>query len=203
MAARPKKTDYTFEDWRAAASLSTADDLGGRGGAPSPDLVDTSGRPAEPRPPVITVTDAQLKTLWGAIQPQQQLAKWSLAYGLQQHGASPATAYRRLAKLEPTLLLVRATSGEVFGAMAGRPWAPDSKRGEYEYYGKGENTWLFSFGVDGGHSERGGAAAGVRLLKQGWSRANSDFQYCGASGFVSIVRTLGPRESHFHRLCGR
>ena len=99
----PPKIEYAFEDWRAAADLSAADEQ-----QPLAAPIPTVERPKRPAPVVILTTGPQLEALWGAMAPQQQLAKWSLAYGLRQHGASLATAYRRLARLEPTLLLVAA-----------------------------------------------------------------------------------------------
>jgi hypothetical protein len=115
--------------------------------------------------------ERKLSALWHGLPPRLQVADWELVYGLDRHGASMATFYRRAARMAPSLLLIQTTSGVVFGAAAGAAW--DRGRAEdYAFYGKGDCTFLFRFD----------AAAG--LVMYPCTQRNASFQCAGGEALA-------------------
>ncbi len=78
----------------------------------------------------------------------QRLRPWSLAYSTKANGISLSTLYRRCSAALPTLLLVRDTSGYVFGCYSGDGWRVSPR-----FYGSGET---FVFQLEVGLSEEEG-----------------------------------------------
>lgn len=130
-----------------------------------------------------------LSRLWAAIPPSLHIHAWSLVYRLHDHGASLSTLYARVteraAEITETILLIKDTSGYVFGALAMRPWAEAER-----YYGLGEGM-VFKCGPTaagvgqspsprmrggGSQSPSPGTRRGGQFLRFGWSRKNDMFQ---------------------------
>ena len=80
------------------------------------------------------------------------MADPELIYSSNEHGISLTTFYTRSEKYEPTILLIKTTEGEVFGAYCSSTWATrnlkDDKGRRQHYFGTGE-TFLFTFAYDG------------------------------------------------------
>ena len=94
----------------------------------------------------------QLITLWHWLPERMTMADPELIYSSNEHGISLTTFYTRSEKYEPTILLIKTTEGEVFGAYCSSTWATrnlkDDKGRRQHYFGTGE-TFLFTFAYDG------------------------------------------------------
>jgi hypothetical protein len=70
-----------------------------------------------------------------------------LIYTTNEHGCSLSTFFNRVEQYEPTLLLLKATTGEIFGAYLSTAWTVRNEKdqaGERQrYFGTGE-SFLFS-----------------------------------------------------------
>eukprot|EP00299_Pterocystis_sp_00344_P014602 c7242_g1_i1.p1 GENE.c7242_g1_i1~~c7242_g1_i1.p1 ORF type:complete len:475 (-),score=109.22 c7242_g1_i1:50-1474(-) len=62
-----------------------------------------------------------------------QFSDWVLLYSLSKHGISLNTFYRLTEDQGPTVIVIRASSGCVFGGFATESWRP-----EHQYYGSGD-----------------------------------------------------------------
>ena len=81
------------------------------------------------------------------------MAEPELIYSSNQHGISLTTFYTRSEKYEPTILVIKTTEKEVFGAYCSTTWATRNEKDDQgrrqHYFGTGE-TFLFTFatGID-------------------------------------------------------
>ena len=70
-----------------------------------------------------------------------------LVYSSNEHGISLTTFYTRTEQYEPTILVVKTTKGEIFGAYCSSSWAnrnlKDDRGQRQTYFGTGE-TFLFT-----------------------------------------------------------
>lgn len=95
----------------------------------------------------VELVHLQLLLIWGWIPMRMTMHHPKLVYTTEEHGSSLTNFYQRVDKYEPTLLLVRTTSDEVFGAYCSGSWSQRNQRDEYghkqTYFGTGE-TFLFT-----------------------------------------------------------
>ena len=81
----------------------------------------------------------------------------TLVYSSDEHGISLSTFYSKSELYEPTILVVKTRTNEIFGAYCSTSWAERNakdERGQRQaYFGTGE-TFLFKLsGRDGGEDE--------------------------------------------------
>lgn len=90
--------------------------------------------------------------------------------------------WQRCTGVEFTLLVVKTTCGEIFGACATTPWHSHTADGHSRgtFFGRG-NSWLWRLGGDGAHSGDGDDTVVVRY---DWSRADNAFQHLSADGLA-------------------
>jgi len=90
----------------------------------------------------------QMMSLWDELPERVSSIKPTLAYSSNEHGVSLTTFYNRVDKYEPTILVIRTTKKEVFGAYCSTSWAQrnqkDDKGLRMRYFGTGE-SFLFKF----------------------------------------------------------
>jgi hypothetical protein len=84
----------------------------------------------------------------GVLPPLYRSSDWTLLYSTHNDGTSLHTLLRKAAHAAPSVLLVRDSSGALFGAYAAEPWRPATR-----FFGTGE-TFVFQVngcvGVGGG-----------------------------------------------------
>jgi len=90
----------------------------------------------------------QLMSIWDELPDRISSVKPTLAYSSNEHGVSLTTFFNRVDKYEPTIIAVRTTDKEVFGAYCSTSWGQrnqkDDKGMRMRYFGTGE-TFLFKF----------------------------------------------------------
>lgn len=80
-----------------------------------------------------------LHALWQKMPPLNQAQDWVLVYGMKQHGAALSTLMRRAAGIDTTLLVVKTTTGELFGGYATSAWAEKLEAlGSATFFGRGD-----------------------------------------------------------------
>ena len=88
----------------------------------------------------------ELTRVWDHLPDRIISVKPTLAYASNTHGVSLTTFFNRVDKYEPTILIVKTSNREVFGAYCSTSWAErnqkDSKGLRQRYFGTGE-TFLF------------------------------------------------------------
>ncbi len=76
------------------------------------------------------------------------MANPELIYSSNEHGISLTTFYNKSEGYEPTILVIKTTDGDIFGAYCSSTWADrnvkDDKGLRQVYFGTGE-TFLFTF----------------------------------------------------------
>ncbi|MCL4134597.1 UNVERIFIED_CONTAM: hypothetical protein GTU68_037307 [Idotea baltica] len=94
-----------------------------------------------------TLDIKELLTIWSWIPMRMTMHHPKLVYTTEEHGSSLTNFYLRVDKFEPTLLLVRTTKDEVFGAYCSTAWQERNRNDEYghkqTYFGTGE-SFLFT-----------------------------------------------------------
>ncbi|XP_043233642.1 GTPase-activating protein skywalker-like [Amphibalanus amphitrite] len=94
-----------------------------------------------------TIGVKELLRLWESVPARFALCSPLLLYTSSEHGFSLKTFYQRVGTFEPTVLLLRTTEGEVFGAYCSAHWNTRNQLLEdgsrHAYFGTGE-TFLFS-----------------------------------------------------------
>ena len=84
----------------------------------------------------------QLLRLWESVPARFALCSPLLLYTSSEHGFSLKTFYQRVGMFEPTVLLLRTTDGEVFGAYCSTSWNTRNQLLEdgsrQAYFGTGE-----------------------------------------------------------------
>ncbi|XP_037977316.1 GTPase-activating protein skywalker isoform X5 [Plutella xylostella] len=88
-----------------------------------------------------------LFTLWSWLPVRITMYQPVLLYTTEEHGCSLTTFYVRVEHHEPTLLMIKTTNNEVFGAYCSTRWfernQKDERGNRQAYFGTGE-TFLFS-----------------------------------------------------------
>uniref|UniRef100_A0A8D9DY28 TBC1 domain family member 24 n=2 Tax=Cacopsylla melanoneura TaxID=428564 RepID=A0A8D9DY28_9HEMI len=88
-----------------------------------------------------------LFTLWSWLPVRITMYQPVLLYTTEEHGCSLTTFYYRVEQHEPTLLMIKTTNNEVFGAYCSTKWGERNQKDERgnrtAYFGTGE-TFLFS-----------------------------------------------------------
>ncbi|XP_063244570.1 GTPase-activating protein skywalker isoform X4 [Bacillus rossius redtenbacheri] len=94
-----------------------------------------------------TLTIRELLALWSWLPVRITMYQPILLYTTEEHGCSLTTFYLRVEMYEPTLLMIKTCSGEVFGAYCSSRWYERNTKDEHgnrqAYFGTGE-TFLFS-----------------------------------------------------------
>jgi len=94
------------------------------------------------------LTYKQLSSIWRWIPQRLTMGTPQLAYASYNDGVSLNTFYTRSESYEPTVLVIKTTEAEVFGAFCSTSWSQrglkDERGGRQIYFGGGE-TFLFSF----------------------------------------------------------
>ncbi|XP_039280986.1 GTPase-activating protein skywalker isoform X2 [Nilaparvata lugens] len=89
----------------------------------------------------------ELFTLWSWLPERITMYQPVLLYTTEEHGCSLTTFYLRVEQHEPTLLMIKTCSNEVFGAYCSTRWqernVKDERGNRMAYFGTGE-TFLFS-----------------------------------------------------------
>ncbi|XP_037977315.1 GTPase-activating protein skywalker isoform X4 [Plutella xylostella] len=102
--------------------------------------------------PIQTITSqildqSELFTLWSWLPVRITMYQPVLLYTTEEHGCSLTTFYVRVEHHEPTLLMIKTTNNEVFGAYCSTRWfernQKDERGNRQAYFGTGE-TFLFS-----------------------------------------------------------
>jgi len=90
----------------------------------------------------------QMMSIWDELPERISSVKPTLAYSSDEHGVSLTTFFNRVDKYEPTIMVIKNTNKEVFGAYCSSSWAQrnckDDKGLRMRYFGTGE-TFLFKF----------------------------------------------------------
>eukprot|EP00092_Neocalanus_flemingeri_P037875 GFUD01041228.1.p1 GENE.GFUD01041228.1~~GFUD01041228.1.p1 ORF type:complete len:554 (-),score=152.51 GFUD01041228.1:339-2000(-) len=90
----------------------------------------------------------QLMSIWDELPERIASVKPTLAYSSNEHGVSLTTFFNRVDKYEPTIMVIRTTNKEVFGAYCSTSWGQRNQKNDkgmrMRYFGTGE-TFLFKF----------------------------------------------------------
>lgn len=91
------------------------------------------------------ITHQQLHTIWSWVPTRFSIYQPSLVFTTQEHGFSLTTFYTRCEYCEPTILLIKTSDQEIFGAFLSSSWSTRND-GDHKgiYFGTGE-SFLFSF----------------------------------------------------------
>jgi len=88
-----------------------------------------------------------LLTLWSWLPVRITMYQPELLYTTEEHGCSMTTFFARVERHEPTIMIVKSTCGDVFGAYCSTNWkernAKDPHGGRQGYFGTGE-TFVFT-----------------------------------------------------------
>jgi len=94
------------------------------------------------------LTKNDLITLWHWLPERMTMGTPELIYASNEHGISLNTFYTKSEPWEPTILVIKTTTREVFGAYCSSSWATrnvkDDQGNRQQYFGTGE-SFLFSF----------------------------------------------------------
>ncbi|ODN04600.1 TBC1 domain family member 24 [Orchesella cincta] len=98
-----------------------------------------------------TLAIKELLVLWQWLPVRITMYQPVLLYTSDEHGCSLTTFFNRVENHEPTILIIKTTTDEVFGAYCSSMWAvrnQKDERGERQrYFGTGE-TFLFTLGPE-------------------------------------------------------
>lgn len=84
-----------------------------------------------------------LDQLWEWIPERISIKEPSIAFTTHDDGCSLRTFFAKTESLEPTILLIKTSEGEVFGAFCSESWSNRLGRDAGHFFGNGE-TFLFS-----------------------------------------------------------
>ncbi|XP_060065483.1 uncharacterized protein LOC132545832 [Ylistrum balloti] len=89
-------------------------------------------------------TQDMLYTVWSWLPPRFAVCQPELLYTSEEHGTSLMTLYTRVEDHQPTLIVIKTTNDEVFGAFCSTYWR-DRKHStkNLSYFGTGE-TFIFT-----------------------------------------------------------
>eukprot|EP00658_Telonema_sp_P-2_P074991 TRINITY_DN6434_c0_g1_i10.p1 TRINITY_DN6434_c0_g1~~TRINITY_DN6434_c0_g1_i10.p1 ORF type:complete len:384 (-),score=104.89 TRINITY_DN6434_c0_g1_i10:813-1964(-) len=79
------------------------------------------------------LTPRILRQLWLQLPKDLQVRKWSLAFSLEQDGASLGTLYHKIKDRGSNLMIIQDTLGSIFGVFAPECWSPTHRL----FYGRG------------------------------------------------------------------
>lgn len=98
-----------------------------------------------------TLTIRELLTLWSWLPARITMYQPELIYTTEEHGCSLMTFYARVQDHEPTLMIIKTTHDEIFGAYCSTKWAERNAKGasgqKRTYFGTGE-TFVFTIYPD-------------------------------------------------------
>lgn len=98
-----------------------------------------------------SLTYKELITIWHWLPERMTMANPELIYSSNEDGISMTTFYQRTEQYEPTILVIKTTKSEIFGAYCSTSWAvrnlKDDQGRRQHYFGTGE-TFLFTFAID-------------------------------------------------------
>jgi len=90
----------------------------------------------------------QMMSIWDELPDRISSVKPTIAYSSDEHGVSLTTFFTMVDKYEPSILVVRNTNKEVFGAYCSTSWGQRNQKDDQglrmRYFGTGE-TFLFKF----------------------------------------------------------
>lgn len=90
------------------------------------------------------VTAKQLQTIWSWLPTRFSIYQPKLVFTSEEHGFSFNTFYQRCEYCEPTILLIKTTDDEVFGAFLSTCWSQRNDEDQKSpYFGTGE-SFLFT-----------------------------------------------------------
>ncbi|XP_050388396.1 GTPase-activating protein skywalker isoform X2 [Patella vulgata] len=82
--------------------------------------------------------------IWGWLPPRLAVCQPFLLYTSEEHGTSLRTLYSKIEDKTQTIIIIKTTRGEIFGAFCSAPWEErKSSNKNLSYFGTGE-TFLFS-----------------------------------------------------------
>ena len=87
------------------------------------------------------LTEPMLIQLGVNVPAIYRIKEWNLIFSINTDGVSMHTFYSKVEKYCPTIILIKDTKGNVFGAYVSEPWHSLSR-----FYGTGE-SFLFKFNV--------------------------------------------------------
>eukprot|EP00128_Syssomonas_multiformis_P000320 Colp12_sorted_trinity150504_noHs@14222 len=90
--------------------------------------------------------DVQLEHMWKWMPARYRNGALAKVFDTNTDGYSLNTLYKRCGETKPLVLVIKATTGEVFGAYVGSSFE-ERRQHEHEYYGNGE-MFLFSLSPD-------------------------------------------------------
>uniref|UniRef100_T1JNM3 TLDc domain-containing protein n=1 Tax=Strigamia maritima TaxID=126957 RepID=T1JNM3_STRMM len=94
-----------------------------------------------------TLTIHELLILWSWLPTRITMYQPQLVYTTEEHGCSLTTFFQRVENYEPTLLVIKTTNNEIFGAYCSTSWKERNTKDEggqrHTYFGTGE-TFLFT-----------------------------------------------------------
>lgn len=139
----------------------------------SPQPIRTSYTPPQLDHPSSLLTDAHIKTLHQSLPPvQRKHKKWLLLYSSSQDGLSNISFQSKVLGRGPTIVLIQAVNGNVFGGYASVSWKVHNK-----FFGD-SNCFVFYFKPDG-----------VEIIRPSYINSNymffntgSKFNKCNALG---------------------
>ncbi|OWF40524.1 uncharacterized protein LOC110463658 [Mizuhopecten yessoensis] len=89
-------------------------------------------------------TQDMLYTVWSWLPPRFAVCQPELLYTSEEHGTSLMTLYTRVEDHQPTLIVIKTTNDEVFGAFCSTYWRDRKHRTKnLSYFGTGE-TFIFT-----------------------------------------------------------
>lgn len=92
----------------------------------------------------IVTSNEMLYTIWSWLPARYAVCQPELLYTSEEHGTSLRTLYTRIENHQPTLILIKTTTDEVFGAFCSMYWRERKKSNKNVYYfGTGE-TFVFT-----------------------------------------------------------
>ncbi|XP_033759375.1 GTPase-activating protein skywalker-like isoform X2 [Pecten maximus] len=90
------------------------------------------------------VSQEMLYTVWSWLPPRFAVCQPELLYTSEEHGTSLMTLYTRVEDHQPTLIVIKTTNDEVFGAFCSTYWRDRKRRTKnLSYFGTGE-TFIFT-----------------------------------------------------------
>ncbi|XP_014671959.1 PREDICTED: TBC1 domain family member 24-like [Priapulus caudatus] len=85
----------------------------------------------------------QLHLIWHWMPPRITIYEPELIFTTEEHGTSITTFFDKVAGQEPTMILIKTTTNEIFGAYCSTDWEDRRRHEASTYFGTGE-SFLFS-----------------------------------------------------------
>ncbi|GAU95557.1 hypothetical protein RvY_07156-2 [Ramazzottius varieornatus] len=90
------------------------------------------------------LSDDRFEAVWYFLPARYQIGHAVLAFETEEHGISITTFYDKLKAFPASILVIRTTNEEVFGAFCSEDWEKRRERKDFDFFGTGE-TFVFSF----------------------------------------------------------